>query len=284
MCSRLPQDELVTKKMHLTWTLATSMFLSACEKPSNLRNSEIIENSEKIIFLNRSLRLNEIILNRIIKVEENYKIHNRDTIAQKNEIINRKKSIVILKADISKVDQELKNYISQRNEIMKRKRLSAISQKYDVFTSMERDYYQVFVTAVDPQGVEIEHKYGRARVRVEHLSREQIEHFGLDPDEALIHREAEKKRSEAFAFFVEKSIQQNEQMKKITSQKLELNQNTTSNIENYRKRSLFESSKNKEHTIYRLRNQGKPTYYYVNPYPSEYCPLYHFHDHNRFKR
>ena len=231
----------------------------------------------RIIALQQNLRLAQLRYDRLSPAHAEIEALGRCEEEQKQIIHLKKQAIADLQRDRSKIDAEHQQYARLRKETLSRRRSDAIARKFDVFSSFQRDYHDVEITSVDPHGIEITHKDGRARVAIEHLSSEQIECFGLDRDEALLSRAEEHKQAQAFATFVDQSLEQKEKLASLTPKPAPRPQPVGAS-RNASKTSPFSYSNSKDRPVYRVRNQGRPTYYYVIPCPSPYCPSTHTYD------
>lgn len=262
--------------LHIASIIAMSLFFSACRKSSAVAQEENMSDAATIIELQQKLRLVQMRYDRLSPALEEIEALCRYEEEQKKIIHLKKQAITNLRQDQSKIHAEHQQSIALRKEILSRKRSNAIAQKFDVFSSFQRDYHHVVITAVDPHGIEITHQDGRARVAIEHLSSEQIECFGLDRDEAPLSRAKEQRQAEAFATYVEKSLQDKEKLASLTPKSERIPQTTRTN-QNTTKPSPFRYSSSKERPVYRVRNQGRPYYYYVIPYSSPHCPSNNFY-------
>jgi hypothetical protein len=258
--------------------IVMSLIFSACDKPSAATQEEIMSDAAKIIALQQSLRLSQLRYDRLSPVHLEIEALCRCEEEQKKIIHLKKQTAANLQQDRSKIDAEQRHYVRLRKEALLRKRSNAIAQKFDVFSSFQRDYHNVVITSVDPHGIEITHKDGRARVAIEHLSSEQIECFGLDRDEARLSRAEEQKQALAFASFVDQSLEQKEKLASLAPKSVTKpapRPQSTGASRNPAKPSPFSYSSSQDRPVYRVRNQGRPTYYYVIPCPSPYCPSTH---------
>lgn len=228
----------------------------------------------KIIALQHSLRLAQLRYDWLSPVHVEIEELGRCEEEQKQIINLKKQTIARLQQERSKIDAEHQQYVGLRKEALASKRSKAIAQEFDVFSSLQRDYHHVVITSVDPHGIEITHQDGRARVAIEHLSSEQIEYFGLDRDEARLSRAEEQKQAEAFASYVDQSLAKQEKLASLVP-KTSPPPPSTAASRSPSKPSPFRYSGSKERPVYRVRNQGRPTYYYVIPYPSPCCPSTH---------
>jgi hypothetical protein len=244
-------------------------FLCSCDQNENALQEEIMQNETKIVELEQKIRLLQMRWERTIPGELEWnRIHQVSTSLTRT-IEDQKNTKQALKTSQEQLSHRIAAHGDQWNLMQKEKRIKAIGLQYKTFTSEERVYHDVSITNVDEQGVHLNHRDGKARVTVEHLSEEQIAYFGLDRTEALRSKQEELKQQVAFDQWVERGIQKNRETE-LSPSLIDHTQNdniTNSSLaQEFSKTSPLRSPKTQNRTIYRVRNQGKPNYYSVYPF------------------
>jgi len=233
-----------------------------------------MHNETKIVELEQKIRLLQMRWERTIPGEQEWnRIHQVSTSLTRS-IEDQKMTKLALKTSQEQLSHEIAAHGEQWNSIQQEKRIKAIGQQYKTFTSEERVYHEVSITHVDAQGIHLNHRDGKARVTVEHLSDEQIVYFGLDRTEALQSKQEELKQQVAFDQWVERGIQKNRETE-LSPPLIDHTQNdniTKSSLaQEFSKTSPLRSPKTQNRTIYRVRNQGRPNYYSVYPFYYNSC-------------
>jgi hypothetical protein len=251
----------------LSFAIIIGLFPS-CQKQDAALQEEVMADETKLIQLQQNLRLLHYRLDQRSPSERALNDLQREELQVLEEMARIKSEMQLLREDMTRINVEHAEYAKHFHDQQEQKRMDAMAMSFKVFSSTERDYHDVVITAVDDQGVQITHKDGRARVAVEHLTNEQLATFGLNREQALTSRAEEQKKAVAYDRWVEKSLQQQQKAAQLVPESPQRPLPTY--VDPTPPPSPFRYSSTKPKTIYRVRNQGRPSYYYVYPIPN--CP------------
>lgn len=231
-----------------------------------------MEDETKLIQLQQNLRLLHYRLDQRSPSEKTLIELQREELHLLQQITRIKSTTQTLQEDLLRIDQQHAEYVNQFNRHQEQKRMDAMAMSFKVFSSTERDYHDVVITSVDDQGVQITHKDGRARVPVEQLTNDQLATFGLNREQALASRAEEQKKAVAYERWVDKSLLQQQRSARLSPEPSK--KTITPFVDPTPQPSPFRYPTAKPKTTYRVRNQGRPSYYYVYPIPN--CPSSNF--------
>jgi len=245
-------------------------FLPSCRKNDVALDHEVMADETRLIQLQQNSRLLQYRLDQRTPAEKEWHEWQRQELAALDQLDKLKQQIRELRADLETIAQLEQEYTARFHGIQQEKRLQAMDRKFDVFSSTQRNYQDVVITAVDDQGIQITHKDGRARVKVEDLSDDQLATFGLNRSQAITSRQEEHKKAIAYHRWVDQSLQRQE----YATPAAEAPAPRAPATYTAPRSSPFRYSSSTPKTVYRVRNQGRPSYYYV--YPQPYCPSTQF--------
>lgn len=248
--------------MHLSiiYALMAVMFASCNKKDATVLN-EVMDDEARLMQLQQKVRLLQFRLQQHPPIAGEWSALSKKEHDAREQIKLKRMNILSIKDDLKIINRDHQSLISKFIISQKQKREEAIDQKFDIFSSAARDYQHVSITTVDELGIEITHRDGKARVAAEDLTDEQINRFGLDRVRAVEARREEQLQALAFEKWVEKSIQQ----KRISS----IQDSTAPCIasSNFRdsivRASPIRYNSQYERPVYRVRQKGRPRYYYV---------------------
>lgn len=241
------------------------VFLSSCQKKPTALQEEVMRDEMHIVTLQQQVRLAESKWDRLAPLHREFHAEQFRSNDLRSQIAKHQARLDTLKAEIQTITHQQQQHEARFALKQKALREKAIGSRFDVFHAKDRVFHQVTITDVQEQGVVLTHRDGKARVAVENLSAEQIAAYGLDIGRAQIARNEEQRRESAFHSQIEAAVQKN---------KATLAANTPSwpeykslplsyPISQPSKPSLLRQTP--QSTNYRVRNQGRPRYYYVYP-------------------
>jgi hypothetical protein len=146
------------------------------------------------------------------------------------------------------------------------RRQSAVGRKFATFHSIHRSYNNAIVKKVSSLGVEIRHQTGTARVTIEQLSEHQILEFGLDRENAQKLLADENQSALAFEKWQNEHLKQKRDLQPHHNESPSLSPVLSRNSWHRSPLARFDARESAPmRTIHRVRNGGRPRYYYVFP-------------------
>jgi hypothetical protein len=254
---------------HIIIAVLMPILLFSCEQSLSRIGGQGPQNADDEILkmaLHQKLRLAQM------RLEYMNSTHNEVTALQRQleeyetRITSAENEIRDWEDKTAQVEAESADLHARWESSLAAKRQSAVGRKFATFHSIHRSYHNAIVTKVTSLGVEIRHQTGTARVTMEQLSEQQILEFGLDRENGQKLLADENQSALAFEKWQNERLKQKRNL--LPPQDESPRPTPVVSANSWPRSSLtrFDARESAPmRTIHRVRNGGRPRYYYVFP-------------------
>lgn len=245
------------------------LLLFSCEQSSSRILGQSPQNADDEILkisLHQKLRLAQMRLDGMNFAHKEISALQCQLEEYNDRITSAKKEIIDWEEKTARAEAEAADLRARWESSLIARRQSAVGRKFATFHSIHRSYNNATVTKVSSLGVEIRHQTGTARVTIEQLSEEQILEFGLDRENAQKLLTDENQSALAFEKWQNERLKQKRDLLPHHDESPRLT--PVLSTKSWPRSSLtrFDTRESASmRTIHRVRNGGRPRYYYVFP-------------------